>query len=407
MKKGTYFLVVVISFFLGFIICGDKSCAENKSITMTPGEKTHISLECVSSDAISVHFPDGKGTVRVNITNIVSSGTIEKFEDYKYVPYYVFNNDPSYNNLYINFVNVFLDDIVQKFEVGSGQTSISFDLELVRDYSENLTLYCLCPNDIRKYYISFDIEIQPTESWVSKEEEELSKQKEKEQQSEQKGKEQQSEQKEKEEKEEKKEKKEKRSELRGKILDQQCSYSRKCELEIEVKDDEWVRLYRKSSKKGKYKLVKQFKYEPCIVYDKGLKPNKQYWYKIQTRDWDKKLWSEKSSAKSFWTAPEKVKVKRSGNILRWNKPQGAVGYIVVESWHTKVGYNIFGQVLTDYFEKAYVIKGRAYSLKHNVDEYSVYAIAKHNGKYFANDYEGTMCKRMSGFNFTNSERYVG
>lgn len=402
MKKGTYFLVVVISFFLGFIICSDKSCAENKSITMTPGEKTHISLECVSSDAISVHFPDGKGTVRVNITNIVSSGTIMKFENYKYVSY-AFNNDPSYNNLYIYFVNVFLHDSLQNFEVGSGQTSISFDLELVRDYTENLTLYCLRPDGVTGYNISFDIEIQPTESWVSKEEEERSEQKEKEQQSEQKEKEQQSEQKEKE------EKKEKRSELRGKILDQQCSYSRKCELEIEVKDDDdWVRVYRKSSKKGKYKLVKQFQCDMYnIVYDKGLKPNKQYWYKIETRDWDKKLWSEKSSAKSFWTAPEKVKVKRSGNILRWNKPQGAVGYIVVESWHTKVGYNIFGQVLTDYIDKAYVIKGRAYSLKHNVDEYSVYAISKHNGMYFANDYEGTISKRMSGFNFTNSERYVG
>lgn len=383
MKKGTYFLVVVISFFLGFIICGDKSCAENKSITMTLGEKAHISLDWLYSDSVSVHFPDGKGTVRVNITNIVSSGTIEKYENYKYVPY-VFNNDPNYNNLSIYFVNIFLDDSVQNFEVGSGQTSISFDLELVRDYTENLTLYCRRPDGVTGYNISFDIEIQPTENWVSKEEEEQS------------------------EKEGREEKEEKRSELRGKISDQQCSYSRKCELEIEVKDDEWVRLYRKSSKKGKYKLVKQFQCDLYdIVYDKGLKPNKQYWYKIETRDWDKKLWSEKSSAKSFWTAPEKVKVKRSGNILRWNKPQGAVGYIVVESWHTKVGYNIFGQVLTDYIDKAYVIKGRAYSLKHNVDEYSVYAISKHNGKYFANDYEGTMCKRMSGFKYTNSERYVG
>lgn len=142
-------------------------------------------------------------------------------------------------------------------------------------------------------------------------------------------------------------------------------------------------------------------------YDKGLKPNKQYWYKIETLGWGEKLWSEKSSSESFWTAPEKVKVKRSGNTLRWNKSKGVVGYIVVESWHTKVGYNIFWQVLTDYFEKAYLTKKRSYTLKHNVDYYDVYAIAKHKGEYYANNFEGIIFKKMSSFKFTNSERRVG
>ncbi len=394
MKRGNYFLIALISFMFAIIICGNRSWAKDKKLDLSMGQKSHVSIS--DYDIIYFNLPDGKGKVRVNITNVVSSGTFLKFENYRVVSY-PFSNDPSYNRLDISFVNIFLNDSVQTFSVKPGQASVSFDLELVEDHEERFYIYIdnYSDHNISIKNVSFDIEIQPTESWVAKLE----------------NKQDQQEEVRFDQEESLQDEKEERFKACGKILEQTCAYSRKCEIDIKVKDQRKVRLYRKSSRKGKYKLVKQMynggdlSYE--TFYDKGLKPNKQYWYKIETLGWGEKLWSEKSSSESFWTAPEKVKVKRSGNTLRWNKSKGVVGYIVVESWHTKVGYNIFWQVLTDYFEKAYLTKKRSYTLKHNVDYYDVYAIAKHKGKYYANDFEGIIFKKMSSFKFTNSERRVG
>ncbi|MCI8363518.1 MAG: hypothetical protein HFG34_00980 [Eubacterium sp.] len=394
MKRKNYFLVALILFLIGIIICGDRSWAENKELDLLMGQKSHVSI--TNDDVIFFNLPDGNGKVRVNISNVLSSGTFYKFENYQYVGY-PFSNDPNYNRLDISFVNIYLNDSVQTFSVEPGQASVSFDLELVQEHKERFYIYIdnHTDYDVRIKNASFDIEIQPTESWVAKTE----------------NKQGQQEEVRFDQKKSLQDEKEERSKVRGKILKQTYAYSRKCEIEIDVKDQKKVRLYRKSSRKGKYKFVKQMyngeelSYE--TFYDKGLKPNKQYWYKIETLDWDDKLWSEKSSSESFWTAPEKVKVKRSGNTLRWNKSKGAVGYMVVESWHTEVGYNIFWQVLTDYIEKSYLTKKRSYTFKHNVDDYDVYAIAKHKGKYYANDYEGNIFKKMSSFKFTNSKRYAG
>lgn len=361
---------------VGVTYCKSESCALTQSRNMSMGEKAHISIS--SDSPIQIHFPDGKGNARVNLTNIVSSGIYFVKEGYSDVEY-PFSNDPNYNNLGITFVNIFLKDAIKNFSVIPGQTSVSFDVELSEDYDEDLSISLkslIYEGHVIKN-TAFDIEVLPTDSWIPKTEEVP----------------------------------DIKTEAKGKVCEQESCYSNKCEIIIDVKDQKKVRLYRKSSPKGKYKLVKQLyngeevSYE--ILYDKGLKPNKQYWYKIQTLDWDSKIWSKKSFAKSYWTAPEKVKVKRLGNTLRWNKVKGAVGYMVVEYWHERVGYNIFWQILTDYCEKVYLTKKRTYVFKHQIKDYEVYAIAKHNGWYYSNDNESGICKKMSGFKHSERNRHVG
>lgn len=167
MKRGNYFLVALISFLFGIIICGNRSWAENKELDLLMGQKSHVSI--TNDDVIFFNLPDGKGKVRVNISNVLSSGTFNKFENYQYVSY-PFSNDPNYNRLDISFVNIYLNDSVQTFSVEPGQASVSFDLELVQDHKESFYIYIdnHTDYDVKIKNASFDIEIQPTESWVAK-----------------------------------------------------------------------------------------------------------------------------------------------------------------------------------------------------------------------------------------------
>ena len=80
--------------------------------------------------------------------------------------------------------------------------------------------------------------------------------------------------------------------------------------------------------------------------------------------------------------------------------------MVVEYWKEKVGYNIFWQVLTDFYKKSYLTKKRMYSLKHR-GEYEVYAIAKHKGFYYSNDGSSYIYKKMASFKYSERERYAG
>lgn len=167
MKRGNYFLIALISFMFAIIICGNRSWAKDKKLDLSMGQKSHVSIS--DYDIIYFNLPDGKGKVRVNITNVVSSGTFLKFENYRFVSY-PFSNDPSYNRLDISFVNIFLNDSVQTFSVKPGQASVSFDLELVEDHEERFYIYIdnYSDHNISIKNVSFDIEIQPTESWVAK-----------------------------------------------------------------------------------------------------------------------------------------------------------------------------------------------------------------------------------------------
>ncbi len=388
MKKRSCFIIVIVSIFTVFLFCNNEARATTQTCKLSMGQKSQLSVS--NLNYVHIDFPDGKGKVRVNMTNITSSGTKYVTEGYKTVEY-PFTNDPNYNSLNLCFVNVFISEALQYFSVIPGQTSISFDLELVEDYEESLSITLDRLSDLGFNRVTtFDIEIQPTDSWIPKSEKVPGTQESTT------------------EMDEEENITDTKTEAKGKICQQEDCYSNKCEIIIDVKEQKKVRLYRKSSKKGKYKFVKQMyngedlDYE--TFYDKGLKPNKQYWYKIETLDWDSKIWSEKSSAKSYWTAPEKVKVKRSGNTLRWNKVKGATEYMVVEYWSEKVGYNIFWQVLTDYCEKSYLTKGRTYSLKHQ-DDYDVYAIAKHGGYYYSNS--GDISKKITGLKHYERNRHVG
>ena len=390
MKKISCFIIVVISFFIGVTYCNSESCALTQSRNMSMGEKASISITDVSP--ILIHFPDGKGIVNITMSNIVTSGTYSVKEGYSYVDY-PFSNDPNYNNLSITFVNIRLKDSTKQISLIPGQTSISFDVELSEVCDEHLSV--AIKSLIYEGHVientTFDIEIQPTASWIPKSEEAQIEPDTTETDDE--------------------DITDTKTEAMGKICQQCYCYSNKCKIDLVLKDQRRVRVYRKSSPKGKYKLIKQTNRDDVLddmtIIDKGLKPNKQYWYKIQTLDWDNNIWSKKSSAKSYWTAPEKVKVKRSGNTLRWNKVKGAVGYMVVEYWKTKVGYNIFWQVLTDYYEKSYLTKKRTYSFNHQIYGYEVYAIAKHNGHYYSNNEFSPIYKKMSSFKYSEEERHVG
>lgn len=406
MKKFSCLIIVLISFFVGFSFCNNVARASSETIDMSMGQKRQLSVSFW--DYVSIRFPDGKGKVRVSLTNIVSSGTYYVKEGYSNVEY-PFRNDPNYNNLSITFVNVFLKEPIQNFSVVPGHTSVSFDVELSEGCDERLSISANFPS-FGGYMLentTFDIEIQPTDSWIPKTET-VPATPESNINTNVKGKQEGNTETDEEDDDE--DISDTKTEAMGKICQQSECYSNKCVIELEIKDQRRIRLYRKSSPKGKYKLIKQTKRDDVIgdmtVSDKGLKPNKQYWYKIQTLDWDSKIWSKKSPAKSYWTAPPKVKVKRSGNTLRWNKVKGAVGYMVVEYWKEKVGYNIFWQVLTDFYKKSYLTKKRMYSLKHR-GEYEVYAIAKHKGFYYSNDGSSYIYKKMASFKYSERERYAG
>ena len=198
----------------------------------------------------------------------------------------------------------------------------------------------------------------------------------------------------------------------GTIDPQEDCYPNKCSVGIDTKSTygvKKVRLYRKSSKNGKYKLVKTVydgsDLDIINITDKGLKPNKKYWYKIKTLGWWSNVWSDYSPAKTYWTCPKDVKgKKRRGNILTWKRSKGVSGYIVDVEYDKFVGYNIFGQGLIDTYTKSYFVKGTKYILKNrNIKVVSIRGYSKHNGKYYCTD--GDVVKKKKHLKDNDVTRY--
>lgn len=198
----------------------------------------------------------------------------------------------------------------------------------------------------------------------------------------------------------------------GKIDTQYYARSNKCEVTVTTKSEYGVKkiqLYRKDSKNGKYKLVKT-KYDGSdllieTITDKGLKPNKQYWYKVKTLGWQSTKWSDFSPAKSYWTCPKKVKGdKIKGNLYTWKKGKKLSGYIVDVYYDVFVGYNIFGQRLYDSYTKSYFVKGTKFKIKQRkFNGANVRGYVKHNGKYYCTD--GSVEKKKKNLKDNKVERY--
>lgn len=169
--------------------------------------------------------------------------------------------------------------------------------------------------------------------------------------------------------------------------------SNSCEFTLVFRDSDYetskIRIYRKSSSRGKYKLIKTKKRslgdDEMEYVDKKLKRNKCYWYKVSTYNKETKQWSKKSKAVIIWTAAPRPKIKRNGSTITWKKTKGVKGYIVQEEWKEMAGYNIFGNKLTDHYVKSYFTEKTTYRLKNagrgNVSV-TVYPYFKHGKKYY-------------------------
>lgn len=198
----------------------------------------------------------------------------------------------------------------------------------------------------------------------------------------------------------------------GKIESQRECMPTKCKMFISTKSEysvKKIRLYRKDSKNGKYKLVRSLYDGSDLEYerttDKGLKPNKQYWYKVKTLGWHSKKWSDFSPAKSYWTSPEKVTGKKlKGNVVTWKKTKGVLGYIVDVETSEFVGYNIFGDRLYDNNTKSYFVNTTKYIIKDkNVVNVSIRGYTKHYGRYYTT--AGEVSKKKKSLKYHDYERY--
>lgn len=379
MKKNIVKIVILMA-----VLCymfTDKRCVNATTFhKLGMNQSMYISENDVSP--ASGHYftlPNVKHKVRIIIRNLVASGTIEYYGADKAVV--SFTNVSTYNDFYVS-LSIGLDDEPKTYDIKQGQSELVIETTLANedldnDISISPQTSIHMTNDggyVHYTNYSYTIELQDL------------------------GYEQTS-----------------SSTKVGKVLQQEDAYAKKCLLRYSIKDGtDKIRVYRKSTNTGKYKLVQTKTLDgsededyrgALTISDKGLKPNSKYWYQITTKLSGEEAWSKQSNAKVYWTAPAKVKAKKSGNILKWNKVKGANSYMVTEFWRSKVGYNIFGQLLTDEIAKSYFTNNRKYSLKHNVYSYSVYPITKHNGYYYMDGEE--VVKKKSYLKFYAEDRYVG
>ncbi len=142
-------------------------------------------------------------------------------------------------------------------------------------------------------------------------------------------------------------------------------------------NDKWItsnanrtyRIYRATSKNGKYTLVHTMSSKQSWIHDfedKKVKPNKQYFYKVSVKIEGRKDFGPLSEAVSYWTAPKpKVKKKSdNGKTIKWKKVKGVSGYLVKEHYVHFNGYNIFFKPLYAIGDDYKTVKKLSYKRKH-------------------------------------------
>lgn len=160
------------------------------------------------------------------------------------------------------------------------------------------------------------------------------------------------------------------------------SYYKTINLCFDQPSATYYELYRASSKKGKYKKIKEVKGD--YFKDKNRSFNKKYYYKVRAclKVSGKKYYSSFTSftAKSKLPGPSyslktKVKSGKRGNMLKWKKVPGATGYRIY-TYDKKKKKNV---LLADKSGKARIYihqnvkKGKQY-------EYTIRAYRKIKGK---------------------------
>ncbi len=142
------------------------------------------------------------------------------------------------------------------------------------------------------------------------------------------------------------------------------------------KDKRTYKIYRATSKNGKYKLIKTMSSKQSWIHsytDKKVKANKAYYYKVQMKVEGDKNYGPMSKAVCYWTAPSKsVKKTSNGTTVKWKKVSGAKGYLVKEEWTTFLGYNIFFQKVHGTSTTTKMTTSRSYKRK----KYTKYASGK-------------------------------
>lgn len=142
-------------------------------------------------------------------------------------------------------------------------------------------------------------------------------------------------------------------------------------------NDKWLtshenrtyRIYRSTSKNGKYTLVHTMTSKQSWIHnfeDKKVKPNKQYFYKVSMKIEGRKDFGPLSEAVSYWTAPKpKVKKKSdNGKTITWKKVKGVSGYLVKEHYVHFNGYNIFFKPIYAIGDDYKTVKKLSYKRKH-------------------------------------------
>lgn len=374
MKKYCKLIVLLFVSCFVLLIDGNNAKASQKM-------KMNSTLRIEESDVLPgigglIYLPTGRHKVRITISNITTSGVLEKYSGY-YRTSIPFNNVSTYNNFSFS-LDIGYDESYE-YTVLPGQNSLVIEATLSTVEDWNNLHYCLQtskPEGVEGYidYSSYSFTVLLEDlGYVQTAD----------------------------------------STKVGKVYKQEYADSTKCKLLYSVHEGtDKVRIYRKDSSGGKYKLIKtktmeggEQTGEKLSFMDKGLKPNKKYWYTISTKMMDEEVWSKNAKSKIYWTAPAKVKAKKTGNVLRWNGVKGAKGYMIEELWKTKVGYNIFGQILTDYYLKSYFSKKKTYYFKHNIYGYYITPYAKHDGYYFMAG--EAIVKRKSQLKNSDYHRIVG
>lgn len=155
------------------------------------------------------------------------------------------------------------------------------------------------------------------------------------------------------------------------------------------------KIYRSNTKNGKYKLIatESTKMGSVSYYDKKVKANKKYYYKVAVKLEGEKKYGPLSKPVEYWTAPNpKVTIISSGEPVKWKKATGATHYIVTEDWFSFNGYNIFGQKVFTSCKQDRLVNGTSFARREytyyssgntGLSEVTVKAAAKHGKYYYA------------------------
>ncbi len=176
------------------------------------------------------------------------------------------------------------------------------------------------------------------------------------------------------------------------------------------------RIYRSTSKNGKYKLIKTVKSKMGMadITDKNLKSNKKYYYKVSVKLEGEKKYGPLSKPVAYWTAPNpNVTITSLGTPVTWKKTKGATHYIVTEDWFSFQGYNIFGQKVFASCKHNTLVKGTNFTRREYIyyssgntglSEIFVKSVAKH-GKYYYSSGE-IVTKKKADLETYDSHRYT-